>query len=538
MRACLLVAALVAISCSRSGPEGNRGVWIADNGDGTYTNPVLFADYSDPDVIRVGDDFYMTASSFNVAPGLPILHSKDLVNWTIIGHALQFVPPVDSFCTPQHGKGVWAPALRYRNGEFLIYYGDPDQGIFLVKAKRAEGPWESPLLVRRAKGWIDPCPFWDSDGSAYIVHAWAKSRAGFNTVLTLNRMNAEGTEIVDDGITIFDGTGRQPTIEGPKVYYREGYYYIFAPAGGVKRGWQTVLRARAIEGPYEERVVMDQGRTEVNGPHQGGWVDLPSGESWFLHFQDRGAYGRIVHLQPLTWVAGWPVIGSDEDGDGKGEPVARHRKPAIGGTTPIQVPQTSDEFDSGRPGLQWQWSANPSEEWIRPAEAGLMRLAAIPLPPGARNLRDAGNLLLQKLSAPRFSAIARVTPRFTHDSVLGGVVVMGGSYASLAVRKSGGGVRLVQSLSLDARSGGEEVEQQSVEVPEGSLLLRVDIADSAVCSFSYSTDGKSFAGIGKPFAAQPEVWTGAKVGLFCIGPPGEGGNDDLDVDWFHIEPLR
>jgi beta-xylosidase len=513
-------------------------VWIADNGDGTYTNPVLYADYSDPDVVRVGDDFYMTASSFNVAPGLPILHSKDLVNWRIIGHALQFVPPVDSFRTPQHGKGVWAPALRYRNGEFLIYYGDPDQGIYLVKAKRPEGPWEEPRLIRKAKGWIDPCPFWDSDGSAYIVHAWARSRAGFNSILTLNRMNAEGTEIVDDGITIFDGTGRQPTIEGPKVYFREGYYYIFAPAGGVKRGWQTVLRSRAIQGPYEERIVMEQGRTDVNGPHQGGWVELPSGEGWFLHFQDRGAYGRIVHLQPLTWVDGWPVIGSDEDGDGKGEPVARYRKPASRGSTPVQVPQTSDEFDSGRPGLQWQWSANPSAEWTAPAEAGMLHLAAVPLPPGARNLRDAGNLLLQKLNAPRFSAIARVTPRFMRDGAQGGVVVMGGAYATLALSKSGGGMRLVQSVAMDARDGGEEIEQQSIEVPEGSLLLRVDIADSAVCSFSYSTDGKMFAGIGKTFLAQGEVWIGAKVGLYCVGPPGPGGEDGLDVDWFHIEPLR
>jgi beta-xylosidase len=540
-RVLFAVFAAAAFSCSPSRSDRVRpGPWTPDNGDGTYTNPVLYADYSDPDVIRVGDDFYLTASSFNCAPGLPILHSKDLVNWRIIGHALAAVPPADSFRSPRYNKGVWAPAIRFHNNEFWIYYGDPDFGIYLVKARHAEGPWDPPVLVRKARGWIDPCPFWDTDGSAYLVHAWAKSRTGFNSVLTINRMSPDGTAILDEGTVVFDGKENHPTIEGPKLYCRDGYYYIFAPAGGVKKGWQTVLRAKNIYGPYDDRIVMDQGKTFINGPHQGGWVELATGESWFLHFQDKGPYGRIVHLEPLVWEEGWPVIGSDPDGDGRGEPVTRFKKPAVARPGSIHVPQTSDEFEAGMPGLQWQWPANPSKDWIQAAGPGVMRMAAVPLPPGSHNLRNAANVLLQKFCAPRFSAVVRLTPNLDHEGSGAGLVVMGTQYAALAVKAVGKKLTLVQTVCRDAVGGGGELENGCVDIPPGTILLKVDIADSALCGFSYSFDGKTFTRIGQTFAAQPESWVGAKVGLFCTSPSGApgGGNDHVDVEWFHIESLR
>ncbi len=536
-RALLVLGLMGMLSCSPPQvprPEGNP--WVPDNGDGTYTNPVLYADYSDPDVIRVGEDFYLTASSFNYAPGLPILHSRDLVNWRIIGHALDAVPPVDTFRIPQYGRGVWAPAIRFQDGEFRIYYGDPDFGIYLVRAKRPEGPWDAPILVRKAKGWIDPCPFWDSDGSAYLVHAWARSRASFNSILTLNRMNREGTAILDDGVTVFDGTRSQPTIEGPKMYFRDGYYYIFAPAGGVRGGWQTVLRAKTIYGPYEDRIVMDRGTTAVNGPHQGGWVELESGESWFLHFQQKGAYGRIVHLQPMVWRDGWPVIGAESGSSGKGEPVLRFRMPAAARADSVRVPQASDDFDSGVPGLQWQWPANPSPGWIRDAGGGILRMAAVSAVPGGRNLREAPNLLLQKFCAPRFSAVARIAARFGSEESRGGLIVMGEDYATLAVTGREGKLLLVQTSCPDARSGGSEVEHGSTPVADGPLILGVDIEEGGVCSFRYSFDGRHFTPIGEKFAAKEDVWTGAKVGLFSAG--GGSGAGSIDVDWFHVEPLR
>jgi beta-xylosidase len=289
-----------------AGPTALSKVWVSDQGNGTYKNPVLHADYSDPDACRVGDVYYMTASSFDAVPGLPILQSKDLVNWTLIGHALKRQPPVEHFEKTQHGNGVWAPAIRFHKGEFYLYYPDPDFGIYLTKATNPAGPWTEPVLVEGGKGLIDPCPLWDEDGQVYLVHGWAGSRAGIKSILTVKKLNAEGTRVVDEGVIVYDGHETDPTVEGPKFYKRHGYYYIFAPAGGVSTGWQLVLRSKNVYGPYKRKVVMDQGSTPINGPHQGAWVEtkpMPGkpGEDWFLHFQDKGPYGRVVHLQPMRW---------------------------------------------------------------------------------------------------------------------------------------------------------------------------------------------------------------------------------------------
>src|SRR5690606_16796340 len=211
---------------------------------------------SDPDVCRVGNDFYMVSSSFDAVPGLPILHSNDLVNWKLIGHALERQPPYNHFEKTQHGNGVWAPAIRYHNNEFYIYYPDPDFGIYLTKAKKAEGPWSEPVLVEGGKGLIDPCPLWDDDGKIYMVYAYAGSRAGIKSVLAIKKLNAEGTKAIDAGVIVYDGHELDPTVEGPKFHKRNGYYYIFAPAGGVSTGWQLVLRSKTVYGPYERKVVM------------------------------------------------------------------------------------------------------------------------------------------------------------------------------------------------------------------------------------------------------------------------------------------
>lgn len=507
-------------------------------GQSTYTNPIIDADYSDPDVIRVGNDFYLTASSFNSVPGLPILHSKDLVNWKIIGHALQRQPPEEVFAKPQHGNGVWAPAIRFHNNEFYIFYGDPDFGIYMVKARHAAGPWSRPLLLRAAKGWIDPCPFWDDDGNAYLVHAWANSRSGIKSILTINRMSPDGTKLLDDGRMVFDGRVNHPTIEGPKLYKRNGYYYIFAPAGGVATGWQTVLRARDIYGPYEDRIVMDQGSTEINGPHQGGWVELKSGESWFIHFQDRHEYGRIVHLQPVKWVNDWPVIGVDPDGDGKGEPVASYRKPSVGREYPIQTPQTSDEFATRKLGLQWQWHANPVARWSSlTARRGWLRLNAAPAPEDMINFWAVPNLLLQKLPSREFTVITLVDASRLQEGERSGLLMMGRSYSYLAVTRSASGLRLVRvTCIVDASKGEKEFERGSVELKTGLVYLRVDVGSDGMCWFRYSFDGKNYEALGESFKAYSGMWIGAKVGLFALAPQGATEYGHADYDWFRFRP--
>jgi hypothetical protein len=205
---CILLVLKAAV-CAQTLPNFVSKVWVADNGDGTYKNPIIHADYSDPDVVRVGDDFYMTASSFNAVPGLPILHSNDLVNWRIINHVFREQEPVDIFKRPQHGGGVWAPSIRYHDGEFYIFYPDPDVGIYMTKAKDPAGQWSKPLLIKEAKGWIDPCPLWDDDGNAYLVHAWARSRSGIKHRLTVRPMSPDATKLIGEGKTVFEDPERK-----------------------------------------------------------------------------------------------------------------------------------------------------------------------------------------------------------------------------------------------------------------------------------------------------------------------------------------
>lgn len=516
-------------------------VWVSDQGNGTYHNPVLHADYSDPDAIRVGDDFYLTASSFADIPGLPILHSKDLVNWTIIGHALQQQAPFAHFAVPQHGNGVWAPSLRYHNGEFYLYYPDPDFGIYLTKAKDAAGPWSAPVLVEAGRGLIDPCPLWDDDGKLYLVHAWAGSRAGIKSIITIKEMNAEGTRVTGPGVLVYDGHEIDPTIEGPKLYKRNGYYYIFAPAGGVTTGWQLVLRSKNIYGPYERKVVMDQGASPTNGPHQGAWVNTQTGEDWFLHFQDKGAYGRILHLQPMQWKNNWPVIGEDRDGDGKGEPVMIYRKPNVGKSWPVQTPADSDEFSAPTPGKQWQWQANAKSTWLfmNPA-AGMLRLFSDQLPDSARNLWDAPNVLLQKFPAERFMATMKMHfhPNTKLENEKAGLVVMGYSYAGLALKNTKPGIQLLSTICMDAAKGNTEKEKLLAVIQDPVVYFRVMVEKDAVCRFAYSTDGVHFTDAGVSFKAEQGRWVGAKMGMYCVRNAQTNDSGFADVDWFRVEPVE
>lgn len=516
-------------------------VWVADNGDGTYKNPVLNADYSDPDAIRVGDNFYLVSSSFEDVPGLPILQSKDLVNWTIIGHALKRQPPFRHFSVPRHGEGVWAPSIRYHNGEFYIYYPDPDFGIYLTKAKNAAGPWSDPVLVEGGKGLIDPCPLWDDDGKVYLVHAFAGSRAGIKSVIVVKKLNKEGTKVIDKGVLVYDGHETDPTIEGPKFYKHNGYYYIFAPAGGVPTGWQLVLRSKNVYGPYERKVVMDQGHSSTNGPHQGAWVTTQTGEDWFLHFQDKDAYGRVVHLQPMKWINNWPVIGEDKDGDGKGEPVLRYKKPNVGKTYSIQTPQESDEFNSTTLGLQWQWMANAKPTWyFLNSSRGYLRLFSYQLPDSARNLWNAPNVLLQKFPADEFMVTTKMNfvPNTKLENEKAGLAIMGLSYANLALKSKKDGLYLVYVVCKDADKGNAEKETVITKLNSGEIYLRVGVTAGAKCNFSYSVDGKNFTKAGEQFIATPGRWIGAKVGIFCTRETQTNDSGWGDFDWFRVEEVK
>lgn len=550
----LFSIALAACFCTAEvcSAQGVSATWVADLGNGEYKNPVLHADYSDPDACRMpAGGFLLTASSFASTPGLPILYSRDLVNWTIRNYALKELTPATLFSKAQNGKGVWAPSIRYHEGEYYIYWGDPDFGIYMIKTKNPFGQWSEPVLVKSGRGLIDPCPLWDN-GHVYLVHAYAASRAGINSMVVVNELSADGTKVLDDAVMVFDGNdGINHTIEGPKLYKRNGYFYIFAPAGGVATGWQLVLRSKSIYGPYEKKIVMRQGKTNINGPHQGAWVTTDEGEDWFLHFQDKGPYGRVLHLNPVQWVKDWPVIGVDRDGDGCGEPVLTYRKPKVKTTdtknNKIETPAETDEFNTAKLGLQWQWSGNRQEGFGYNTQLGFMRLYSVTRPSDAKNLWEMPNLLLQKFPSDEFTATTKITFTAKQNGETSGLIVMGWDYSTLALRLDGDNFVLEQTTCKDAEQGGAE---QTVRVATfkaehlvmpgvddnlwKTVYLRVHVDKQARCTFSFSEDGRRFKQCGEVFKARQGKWIGARAGLFCITPNATGNRGWSDVDWFRM----
>ena len=548
----VLACALCADSPARAQEQAYVSeVWSPDLGNGTYKNPVINADYSDPDVCAVGNDFYMTASSFACAPGLPVLHSTDLVNWEIVNYALDRLVPEDFYDVARHGKGVWAPSIRYHKGEFYIYWGDPDFGVYMVKTDDPRGKWSEPVLVKKAKGIIDPCPLWDEDGRCYLAYAWAASRAQINSVICVAEMNAEGTRVTGPSKIVYDGNDDvNHTAEGPKFYKKDGFYYLLFPAGGVEMGWQMAARSKQVYGPYEARRVMEQGGTPVNGPHQGGWVRTASGEDWFLHFQDKGCYGRVVWLEPMKWVDGWPVIGEDADNDGCGNPVLTCRKPSVPFSRLVN-PAESDEFNSVDLGLQWEWHSNYQDLYGFTTPYGFMRLYSWPLSEKYVNLWEASNLLLQKFPAEAFTATTKVAMVSKENGQEGGLIVMGWDYSALTVRREGDRFVLCQRTCKDAEQGGKEsvgklaefepsAKQTIIYSPTVSreIYLRVQVEAGGMCRFAYSLDGEKFTVCGEPFQARQGKWIGAKVGFVCVEPHAEPAVNRgwMDVDWFRVTP--
>ena len=575
----------VMILCSVAGmAQYHSEVWCPDNGDGTYTNPVINADYSDPDVCvgPSGEDYYMTASSFQCTPGLPILHSKDLVNWEIINYAIGNLYEGDCkllehFSKPQHGNGVWAPSIRFHDGQYYIYWGDPDLGVYMVKTVNGDpaGEWTKPYCVIKGTGYIDTTPLWDDDGRCYLVNGWANSRAKYASVLTVREMSADGMRPIGQPVIVFDGNGTENrTCEGPKFYKRDGWYWIMCPAGGVPGGFQLAMRSKSPYGPYEHKIVLAQGKTNINGPHQGGWVHTKYGEDWFLHFQDKEAYGRVVHLNPVDWSTGWPIMGK------KGEPVTAYTKPKSSMVQEVQGsnskltlnsklstlnfrlnPVENDEFNSSELGKQWQWHANYDEKFGTATAFGTYRIYTYKLSEGWKNFWEVPNMLLQKTPADEFTVTTKV--RFTSkaDGQFGGLIMMGLDYSALVVKRVGKEFQLVQMTCKQADKGKPQTEtvlatlkptaEDKIDYKPGIhediyLRLQVTLPDAAklknksgfegkpVVRFSYSLNGKKFTDCGEEFLMRQGKWIGAKFGYISAETDQKADRGCLDADWIRI----
>lgn len=487
----------------------------------TYRNPVIDADYSDPDAIRVGDEYWMVASSFNLAPGLPMLRSRDLVHWEHVANALPAVEPAAHFALPRHGCGVWAPSLRHHGGRFVIVYPDPDHGIFVMTAEDARGPWSAPRVLLEGRGLIDPCPLWTDDGRAYLVHGWAKSRAGIKNRLTVVEIDRELTRAIGRPRVVIDGDELDgySTLEGPKFYQRDGWYWIFAPAGGVETGWQTVFRSRDPYGPYEHRIVLAQGETDINGPHQGAWVDTPGGQHWFLHFQDRGPIGRVVHLQPMRWNEdGWPEMGVPGR-DGVGQPVVRHSSPegAVEDGPDRRLPYPDSTFD-GPLGPEWTWQANPRPEWTAGPTDGTLALTAIADDTG--DLRTLGHVVGLRVPGQAAEITTTVdTADLVGEGSRAGVVLLGREYSWIGVERRDGQCHAVARAS--AAAGASEIGLLAETPITDRLHLRVRTDGIDRAWLAWSMDGHAWTEAADAVPLTSGRWIGTHVGLFAAAPLGD-----------------
>ncbi len=470
-----------------------------------YYNPILHGDYSDPDVIRVGEDYYMVSSSFTYLPGVPVLHSKDLVHWHIINYCVRALP-FEKYDVPQHGSGTWAPSIRYHNGTFYVFIPLPDEGILVARTEDIYGEFRLNMLCQ-SNGWIDPCPIWEDDGRAYMVFAYARSRCGIKHRLSLVEIDPACTRLLGEPKTVFDGEQIAPTMEGPKLYRYGKYYYIFAPAGGVPQGWQSVLRSESLFGPYEHRIVLHQGGTAVNGPHQGGWVTDPQGNHWFLHFQDVGALGRIIHLQPMCFSDGWPFIGTEQNGDGIGEPVACWHLPAK--NQPHYRIPVSDDFAGDSLGLQWQWQANPKAEYYAMERPGL-RLNC-----GAQNiLWCAPNALTQILQSGAFRVTVKLRLRGDLAGDCAALGMLGHSYGYLALEQGALAVHRGEVTDKEGPGRAEEVCVARQDYEKDTVFLSMEIKEGKYRFFA-SPDGKESTPIGGSYLLTQGTWVGAKLCLWA-----------------------
>lgn len=511
-------------------------LWKADLENGTFKNPILYTDYSDPDVIRVGATFYMTASSFNFMPGLPILTSKDLVNWSLVNYAIKEIPYED-YNLPAHGRGIWAPSIRYHDNKFWIFVGMPDEGIFMTNTEDPLGEWSPLICVREGKGLIDPCPLWDDDGRAYVVHAYAKSRIGFKSKLGIFEITPDGKKNISEDLFIFDKAEEQPTIEGPKIYKRDKLYYIFAPAGGVTNGWQTALRSSCIYGPYEEKIVMHQGNSNINGPHQGGLVDTLSKEEWFIHFQDKGAYGRITHLQPVKWKDGWPIIGIENNKNGIGEPVEIYKKPDCNININPHEPPTSDNFSKKSLSLQWQWLANSEERFYSLCDnPGHLRLYNLNTTGEEKAvIWNSANILTQKITCPAFCAETKMDFSQMLPGTKAGILIIGGEYAAMYVEYLNKEIKIVY---IESEGEGDRKTETIIEslpcIADKKIYFKIQFYNDQTSAFFFSTDKVSWSKPTRKFSPKGENWVGARMGIFAIGNKNDKKKSYADFSYLKI----
>ena len=513
---------LCAVNTTAAAATG-WGSWQAwgDQGDGTYRNPVLPADYSDLDCIRVGDDYYAISSTMQLSPGMIVLHSHDLVNWRIIGHAIadtsQIGPEMNWDRMNRYGRGVWAGAIRYHAGKFWVYFGTPDEGYFLTTATDPSGPWSPLHPVMRASGWDDCCPLWDEDGQSYFVGTHFAD--GYKTYIW--KMTPDGRSLIDESRTLINqGAGR----EASKLYKINGWYYhLFSE---VSHGARVVMmqRSRSVMGPYTEHRQLTAANREWNEPNQGGMLDTGPGGWCFLTHHGAGDWaGRCMSLLPVTWVDGWPIIGATSNGE-PGKMVLAGNKPVTG--QPAATPQSSDDFNQPVLGPQWEWNHHPrADKWSLTERPGWLRLNAFK-PLRSDDLMTAGNTLSQRsFRSTRNEVVAKFDLAGMADGQKAGLCHFASSHSALGIAQDGG-VRRVES-----RENGSITE--GPVIAGNQLWIKSSWGLDGQSEYAYSLDGREFTPFGKVYQLSWGNYRGDRIGLYAFNNKNEAGY--VDVDFLHYD---
>jgi len=501
----LLVTATI-FSCQAQ----KTGKW-GDQKNGCYLNPILPGDFQNTDVIRVYDTYYYISATKELSPGMMILSSKDLVNWTIAGHAINDITQINSRYNYDHmqgaSRGVWAGAIRYHNNRFYIYFTDPDYGLYMTTAVKAEGPWSPLLHIKAAAGLDDPCPFWDDDDKAYLV------MTNFSDAykIRLYRMSADGEKLLDTGTVVYQGRGS----EANKLYKINGYYYHFYSEVTAEGRIPFMARAKTVTGPYtERRQLIHAAEAE---PNQGGLVQTVAG-SWYFVTHHGNAYwsGREASLLPITWKDGWPLWGQ-AGADGIGNMVWSAKIPTPQISHPIL--QTSDDFSSSKMSPQWEWYYQPrAGNWSLTERPGFLRLHACkPLQPG--KISKITNVLTQRpFRTDSNVATVKFDISGMADNQESGLAIFGKTEGSIKITKS------AKQLNVVNKSANMPIS------PATSMVwLRASWNKMGVARFYFSTDGQAFTPLGEIYQISNfGNYLGAKIGIYTVNNLSDSGYVDVD----------
>ena len=533
-----MLALACLLSCSST-------LYAQDATDSNYTtlrtekiqNPMLWADVPDPDVIRVGDTFYLVSTTMHLMPGAPIMKSKDLKNWETVGYIFDKLtdsPKYDLQQGTAYGRGQWATSLKYHNGKFYALLAPNEQGAmgdtYIFSAEKAEGPW---TIVSRMRHFHDCSLFFDDDGRVYVIYGTGELmelKPDLSDVIEGTHMRIFQREEDEKGI-----------LEGSRVIKHNGKYYllmishVYAPG---KHRREVCYRADDIHGPYEKQVILESEFGGFSYEAQGTIVDTQDGDWLGIIFQDRGGVGRVLTVMPCRWINGWPMLG-DENGK-----VPDEVRPLVSGQ-PATAIVKSDDFSDAKLGLHWQWNHNPIDEaWSLTERPGFLRLKTNRV---VNTLYLAPNTLTQRMEGPQCSGAIVMDLSKMKDGDCAGLSAFNNDTGALVVKKKGKKLVLeMTEMTVELSDRDKEVTNfeekviESVDLTAQKIWLRIDGdfrpqggwgTDAA--NFYYSLNGEDWTKIGTTDYKMRFDWRrffmGTKFGIFCYATKKAGGYVDVDA---------